>query len=71
MKPNKLFVVGEFFPHLDNWMFIGVFDSEFKARKACYNVYCFIGPAILNENLGSEITDWSEAYYPHVTNNQS
>ncbi len=69
MKSNtKLFIVGEAFPHLgdDSWMFVGIFDSETKARRACYNTCCFVAPAKLNENLGDEITGWPGAYYPHV-----
>lgn len=56
----KLWIVGkntEDFPGLE-WEFIGVFDSEDKARAACTSLSYFFGPAELNEALPDETAEW-------------
>lgn len=46
------------------WEFIGVYDSQDKAIKACIKESYFIGPAKLNESLPDDEDDWDGAYYP-------
>jgi hypothetical protein len=44
--------------------FQGVFDDEEKAIAACISSDYGIGPAILNERIQDETTEWEGFYYP-------
>lgn len=48
----------------DRWEFVGVFDSEENAVKACKDANYFVGPVELNEELPSETVPWTDGYYP-------
>jgi hypothetical protein len=63
----KLWVVGRVLD-MDYWEFIGVFDDEQLAVNACFDTLCFVGPCILNENVGRETIEWPDSYYPRKDN---
>jgi len=61
----KLFIVGKINPeNHKEWIFQGVFDSKDKASQVCRDENYFIGPAVLNESLPHDDTDWPGAFYP-------
>jgi hypothetical protein len=68
----QLFVVGQFrAPPGENvcaaWEFVGVFDTEERARAACVGPEYFIGPCQLNQSAPRETQpDWPGAYYPNA-----
>ena len=65
----KLWITGENRGGPDDaivWDFIGVFDSEDKALAACHNEHCFVGPQVLNVDLGPERQVWVGCYYPKI-----
>ena len=69
-KPSSkpfLYVVGKVIDLSENkWEFVGVFDSEEKARLACIKVNYFVGPILLNDAAPDEPVGWDGAYYPHL-----
>lgn len=46
------------------WLFQGVFSTEGAALAACRGQQYFIGPAVMDEVLPDEVTDWAGSYYP-------
>lgn len=48
----------------ETWALVGVFESESLAVAACTTTKHFVGPAIMNERLPDEITEWEDGYYP-------
>jgi hypothetical protein len=45
--------------------FRGVFDSEEKAVAACTEWEWWVGPCVLNQDLGTEVRPaWPGKYYP-------
>lgn len=46
------------------WEFIGVFDDEAQAIRACRTSMYFLGPAELNKALPDETIEWEGAFYP-------
>lgn len=60
----ELWIVGKLVDDECYWEFAGVYDSEEKALEACKGIKYFIGPAVLNNNIPDETTEWEGAYYP-------
>jgi hypothetical protein len=65
----EVWYVGQVFkykepPKESTWGFIGVFDSEEKAKEACKDELYFIGPIELNRALPGQIMQNPRAYYP-------
>lgn len=65
---NELYIVGKTLDYdSHSWEFIGIFDCVYLAEAACEDSTYFIGPAKLNENLGDEKVEWTDSYYPVVS----
>ena len=62
---KKLWVVGEVLNDSKNeWLMVGVFDSEELAIMNALKDNYFIGPVELNQSFPMEECDWDGAYYP-------
>ena len=48
------------------WEFGGVFSDKQKAIGACTNENMFVGPALLDEILPDESTNWEGCWYPLI-----
>lgn len=59
-----LYVVGKKLEGFQSWEFIGVFADESMAILACTTDAHFIGPTVLNQNVGDEQIPWPDAWYP-------
>lgn len=66
-KRKTLWIVGQEKASAEawDWEFQGVFESDALAVAACQGPNWFVGPAILNEEIGSETLVWPGIVYPH------
>lgn len=48
----------------NEWEFQGVFDSAEKAVAQCKDRNYFVGPAVLNKEIGEERSEWEGLRWP-------
>lgn len=64
MTNKQVWIVGQCDTESIDWFFQGVFSTEQQAIDQCIDERFFIGPAIIDEILPIEVTDWEGCYYP-------
>jgi len=63
----QLYVTGHVITETEEgiiWDILGIFDEEYKAVDACYDICCFVGPMTLNASFPREIIEWPGCWYP-------